>query len=305
MDEPPDQTGSENANPTERDPSPMEEPLDEEILQSTSLIELAAKSKERGEKWTSEELFTLLRAYIQNLPSRQGEFGSLPATNREWTALVERFKEAAPQTTRSSRGIRQLVLRKLPPTTQLRSSRAAATLLRDTAASVFGAREVPSRDVSAWSPQEDATLLLAHVAALDAECANAGQIDAGLAGVLHRVCTATARTPDAVLRRLCELLVFDGVHPVVSLCTKLEDLYRRPEGVLPVAEQPADAGEGMLENYPWVVTPVGSTGGVSYCVLDTTSGQMVRTHRHEDSYVHVATYFSTEQPARLKVTSYV
>ena len=62
MDEPPDQTGSENANPTERDPSPMEEPLDEEILQSTSLIELAAKSKERGEKWTSEELFTLLRA---------------------------------------------------------------------------------------------------------------------------------------------------------------------------------------------------------------------------------------------------
>ena len=43
MDEPPDQTGSENANPTERDPSPMEEPLHEEILQSTSVTELAAK----------------------------------------------------------------------------------------------------------------------------------------------------------------------------------------------------------------------------------------------------------------------
>ncbi len=89
---------------------------------------------------------------------------------------------------------------------------------------MFGAREVPSRDVSSWSAEEGATLLLAHVAALDAECANAGRIDAGLAGVLHRVCTATARTPDAVLSRLCELLVFDGVHPVVSLCAKLEDL---------------------------------------------------------------------------------
>jgi hypothetical protein len=238
MDEPPDQTGSENANPTECDPSPMEEPLDEEIFQSTTLIELAAKSKERGEKWTSEELFKLLRAYIQNLPSRQGEFGSLPATNRDWTALVERFKEASPQTTRGSGAIKRLLLRKLPQTTQLRSSMTAAILLRDTATSVFGAREVPSRDLSAWSPEEDATVLLAHVAALDADCANAGQIDAGLAGVLHHVCTATARTPDAVLRRLCELLVFDGVHPVVSLCTKIEYLYRRPEGVLPVVEQP-------------------------------------------------------------------
>ena len=132
MDAPPDQTGLENANPTERDPSPIEEQLNEEILQSTIVTELAAKSKERGEKWTSEELFTLLRSYIQNIPSRQGEFGSLPATNREWTALADRFKEAAPQTTRGSRGIRRLLLRKLPQTTQLRSSRAAATLLRET-----------------------------------------------------------------------------------------------------------------------------------------------------------------------------
>jgi hypothetical protein len=95
---------SDNGNPTERDPSPMEAPLNEEGSDGTSLIELAAKSNEKSEKWNSEERFQVLRAYIQNLASRLGVFGALPATNGEWTTLVDRFKEASPQTTRGSGG---------------------------------------------------------------------------------------------------------------------------------------------------------------------------------------------------------
>jgi hypothetical protein len=76
------------------------------------VLELGTTSKEKGENWSSEELLKLLRAYIQNLPSRKGVLGALPATNREWTALVDRFKEASPQTTRGSGAIRHILLRK-------------------------------------------------------------------------------------------------------------------------------------------------------------------------------------------------